>query len=149
MSKMNDPIKAAMAKNASSQAPNTINTPIMMATSTDKTLEKLHENVASIGKELNAIREIQSYKGPTLEPNETLLRNLWQQVYLSIINTIFSKGLSFWNNKQKNLEMELELAVIRADEAIEAYIRTRNVTPDPVQYAQARWAREQLNKEIR
>lgn len=109
-------------------------------------VDKLKALVADQGRDLNTIQEIQSYKGPSTEPNEELLRDLWDKVYLSIIQQIYAKGLSYWNNKPRNLEMELELAVIRADEAIEAYIRTRNVTPDPVAVAQARWAREQLAK---
>jgi hypothetical protein len=143
----NDPIKAAMAK----VNPSIPTSPHPDSTSikSDSILNSLTAQVSSMGKELNAIKEIQSYKGPSTEPNELLLRSLWTQVYLSIINQIYGKGLSFWNNKPRNLEMELELAVIRSDEAIEAYIRTRNTVPDPVQYAQARWAREQLNKEIR
>ena len=118
----------------------------MSPSSASKELEVLKAKVSEQGKELNQIHNIQNYKGPSTEPNETLLHDLWTKVYLSIIDQIFSKGLAFWNNKPRNLEMELELAVIRADESIEAYIRTRNVTPDPVASAQARWAREQLNK---
>ena len=130
-----DPIKAAMGTNTQIAKP-------------DPTLAALLSQVSSIGNDMNILKSTQAYKGPTSEPNELLLRSLWTQVYLSIINQIYAKGLAFWNNKPKNLEMELELAVIRADEAIEAYIRTRNVTPDPVEVAQARWARQQLNKAL-
>jgi hypothetical protein len=114
--------------------------------SADKEKASLLATVSTLGNDLNKVQEIQNYKGPSTEPNESLLRDLWDKVYLSIIQQIYSKGLSYWNSKPRNLEMELELAVIRADESIEAYIRTRNVTPDPVAVAQSRWAREQLAK---
>jgi hypothetical protein len=130
MSKTNDPFKKDMPA----------------LSSKDKETAALLATVASAGNELNQIQNIQSYKGPSTEPNEELLRSLWDKVYLTIISQIFDKGLSFYNNKPKNLAMDLELAVIRADEAVEAYIRTRNITPDPVSVAQARWAREQLAK---
>ena len=131
-----DPIKAMQTK---MQAP---------IPTEDKTLASLHTHVASLGKDIELLRAVQAYKGPSIEPNDQLLRSLWTQVYLSIINQIFAKGLAYWNNKLPNLKMELELAVIRSDEAVEAYIRTRNVTPDPVESANARWAREQMSKAL-
>lgn len=141
---MADPIKEAM-KNV--KPVGSIPTP-HTSTSQDREIEALRAHVASLGKDMEILKNVQSYRGPSLEPNETLLRSLWTQVYLSIINQIFAKGLAYWNNKLPNLKMELELAVIRADESVEAYIRTRNVTPDPVDSANARWAREQLNKAL-
>lgn len=140
---MNDPIKAAM-KNVVHD-PNPIT---KSPTAQEKEIEALKTHVANIGRDMETLRNVNAYRGPSIEPNETLLRTLWQQVYLSIINQIYAKGLAYWNNKLPNLKQELELAVIRADEAVEAYVRVRNVSPDPVDSANARWAREQLNKTL-
>jgi hypothetical protein len=109
-----------------------------------KDLATLTATVASMGSRLQDLAEIQNYRGPMENPNEPVLRELWNRIYTSLVDLTFKQGLSYYNNKPALLFQELQLCVIRADEAIEQYIRVRNVSPDPVRVAQERWAREQL-----
>ena len=80
---------------------------------------------------------------PTLAPDQERLLELWHFAYRSAIDSIFGKGLAYWNGKTKQLEQELELAVHRADQTLAAYIRVRNRTPDPTFTAVQQWYKEQ------
>jgi len=51
--------------------------------------------------------------------------------YQAAIESIFAKGLSFWNSKPTVLRSEMELAIIRSDEALENFIRVRKTFMDP------------------
>jgi len=78
----------------------------------------------------------------TVKPDEERNIEVWHLVYRCAINQIFSKGLSIWNQRGDALKAEMQLAVIRADEAVEAYIKVRNSCPDPVFMATQKWHNE-------
>ena len=105
-------------------------------------LNKLTETVAQQGRELQLLKEIQDHTGRPKAQPEIVLRDLWNQVYRQLIEITFKNGASYYNTKPKLLQSELQLCVLRADEAVAAYIAVRNVSPDPVRIAQERWNRE-------
>lgn len=113
--------------------------------SVKKEVASLLQTVSRQGEELNLLKEI-STNNVLTKPNEPVLRELWNLVYTSLINKVFERGPAFWNNKAATLRNELQLCVIRADEAVENYVAVRNTCPDPVIMAQEKWAREQLAK---
>ena len=114
---------------------------------------KLPRSLPEIGypKELQAIKERGvimntlsdiAENTKTVKPDEERNIEVWHLVYRCAINQIFSKGLSIWNQRADALKAEMQLAVIRADEAVEAYIKVRNSCPDPVFMATQKWHNE-------
>jgi len=108
-------------------------------------IASLKEQVTTIDATLTKLKEVADFKGRGQEPNEPVLRDLWLTVYTALMTQMFEKGLSYYNNKPTQLYQNLQLCVIRADEAVEQYIKVRNTCPDPVAMAQARWAKEVLS----
>ncbi len=80
---------------------------------------------------------------PNDKPQDERLYEIWHMAYRSAIDSIYGRGLAYWNGKIKQLEYELELAVERADQTLAAYIRVRNRTPDPTFQAVQQWYKEQ------
>ncbi len=105
-------------------------------------INKLMETVSNQGKELQLIKEIQDHVGKDKPQSEIQLRDIWNQVFRQLIEITFKNGASYYNTKPKLLQSELQLCILRADEAVAAYIAVRNVSPDPVRLAQERWNRE-------
>lgn len=106
-------------------------------------VDALFEKVRKHGLELEALKKISENK--TLEPVDTICyRRMWMQIYIALMDLVYAKGLAFYGNKEAVLARELELCVLRADDAIEAYIRVRNSVPDPIEVSAARYARQQI-----
>jgi hypothetical protein len=76
-----------------------------------------------------------------VSPDELELRRIWLLAYEVAITVVLQKGLAFYNAKGDMLRSELELAVIRADEVVEAFIKVRNGIPDPIQRAVDKWVK--------
>jgi hypothetical protein len=74
-------------------------------------------------------------------PDEEQLSIIWHTVYTEALKSIFSRGLAFYNGKSEVLKNEFQLAAIRADEATEAYIAVRKVSPDPTKKELQDWQR--------
>lgn len=82
------------------------------------------------------------------QPDDAVMRRVWEMAYNSALHSIFSKGLAFWNSKGKVLASEMELAAIRADEALEAFIRVRKVSPDPLVKELQDWQKNKSTNEL-
>lgn len=103
----------------------------------------LVQSVVQQGTELQKLAQIE--KTTTFKkPDEAELRAMWSLVYGHIVRGVFSKGLAFYNNKPCMLKQELQLAIIRADEAVQAFIEVRNTFPDVVNEAMDKFNRMQL-----
>jgi len=124
MAKANDPLaqlnEGATAKDESMQ----------------KEIESLRQTVSRLSNENEALRLVQSNSNAKTvrtgyAPDEAMMKEVWKLAYQSALQSIFGKGLSYWNTKGSVLKGELQLAVIRADEALENYISARRTFMDP------------------
>ena len=104
--------------------------------------DSLLEGVARTGRTLDIQAKIPT-ASPAGEPDPNMQR-VWDMTYNAALNSIFAKGLSHYNGSLKLLNDLLEKAVIRADEATEAYIRVRHVSQDPTQRALQDWQKKKF-----
>ena len=111
---------------------------------TNKEIAKLKIGIGEAVKDIDTLKAISAHSGPAQKIDEPVLRDLWNLVYTALVRQIFEKGPAYYNNKTLLLMQSLQLAVTKADEAVEQYIAVRNVHPDPITMAQERWAREKL-----
>ena len=103
------------------------------AESLRREIAKLEAKIAKQGNELEVLHNANNPSHPKLNvpPVMDRLQQVWDMAYTSALNSIFSKGLAYWNGNPKALRNELQLAAIRADEATENYTLVRQVSPDP------------------
>lgn len=104
--------------------------------------QKLMSNIANKGKIMNVKAQIESgIVRPEYAPEEEWAERIWVLAYEAGIATLFSKGLAFYNSNPKQLKEGLQLAVIRADEAVEAFVAVRKVSPNPIKKELQTWQR--------
>lgn len=118
--------------------------PIAMVTREEKSeeVEKLRALVAEQGRTIQSLHD--TANAPTrkdYEPNGEVMQHIWDMAYQCALNSIFTKGLTFWKSKAAALKQEMELAAIRADEAVEAFNEVRRVSRDPVKRELQDWQR--------
>jgi hypothetical protein len=110
----------------------TLNTP-------NSETEALKRHVSSVGKTMDTLAKVATVTELQQEPDGPRLHDLWILTYSKAVESVYARGLAYYNQKPDLLKQELQLAVIRADEALEAFIAVRQVTPDPVSRVLARW----------
>lgn len=103
--------------------------------SLQKEVESLRQTVARMSNEQEALKEankaIKAGKHWNPSEDEQNMREVWQLAYSAALSSIFNKGLSYWNSKAAVLKNELQLAAVRADEALENYIIIRKTYMHP------------------
>lgn len=124
-----------------------LNEPSSELLSIKKERDSLLEHVRKQGDELEALRKINATKesgkaGRHYTPNMEAMIRIWELAYSSALQSIFARGLGYWNMKASTLQQELTLAVVRADEALEGYIQARRTLADPAIVEQQRFDRE-------
>lgn len=105
-------------------------------------VEKLQELVQNQGKELETLRKVAEGQKAALSIEQVspqTLQRIWDMAYQSALASVFRHDLSHWNNKPTVLKKNLQLAVIRADETLEALIAVRKTCVDPVQKQLQDW----------
>lgn len=103
-------------------------------------LKKLMSHVEAQGtllQKLASVREANPAGNvtPLTEPFEQELKRVWELVYTKCIERVFEtpRGISgYYDQHSELLKQELQMCVIRADQAVENFIAVRNACPDPV-----------------
>ena len=103
--------------------------------SLQKEVESLRQTVARMSNEQEALKTanlaLKAGKHWNPTEDEANMKEVWDIAYRASLMSIFNKGLTYYNSKAAVLRNELQLAVVRADEALENYIIIRKTFMNP------------------
>lgn len=114
-------------------------------------IEKLKAVIRQKDAENEALKLIvQGDQRKDYVPNERAMQGVWTIAFQSALQSVFKNGLSTWNSREHHLFRELELATIRADQTVEAYIRVRKtVAPDPTEREMNKYNKSQSTNPLK
>jgi hypothetical protein len=105
-------------------------------------VDRLKATITSQSTELDKLRAIAATQKLALtieQASPETLQKVWDTVYQAAIRSIFTKDMAYYNSKAGILRNQFQLAVIRADEAVENFILARKASADPVQRQLQEW----------